>query len=73
VEKSVVRADLRRLVEDDQVERQVRVVEIRAHRQRAHHQARLEARQEGRYLRQQVAERQVAALLVHLAEQDAEF
>ena len=51
----VVRADLGRLVEDDQVEPDVLRFEVGADRQRAHHQAGLQAGEDGRDAGEEVA------------------
>ena len=69
----VVGADLRRLVEDDQVEAEVVRVQVGADRQRAHHQAGLQPGQQGRHAGEELAQRQVAPLLVDLAQEDAQL
>jgi hypothetical protein len=65
--------DLRRLVEDDQIELRQRRVQVLGDRQRAHQQARGQPRQQRRDVAEQRAQRPVAALLLQLVQQHADL
>ena len=65
--------DLARLVEDDEVEGDGRVAEVLRDRERAHQQARLEARQQVGKLGEEATERLEAALLAGLAQQQPDL
>ena len=70
---AVVWANLRRFIEDDQVEMEFGAVEVGADCERTHHHARLQARQHPGDVCKKSTQREVALLLVYFAKQDTEF